>query len=226
MIDIETTGTDKTKDSILEIGIVEIEYRFAAWYPTGKEFHRIFHYAGKPETPFAKQHMKELYEKCNNQPVVINVENAVNDLKHFLHAEPYTYPVESHGRESTATGEKIPEIIKPKLFMGWNAAGFDLPFMFHNKLLTPSYHHVLPDGKEELRGDVHYRIYEQMGALNVITNMTGLTEKTVKQLAMDLNPTGLKLPEGKDHDALYDCYKQIILMNGLIAIGKKGISKY
>ena len=35
------------------------------------------------------------------------------------------------------------------------------------------------------------------------------------------NPTSLKLPEGKSHDALYDCFKQIVSLNGQIKMARE-----
>lgn len=206
MIDIETTGTDKLNDSILEIAVIELEYKYPYWHQTGKEFHEILHYSGEPETVFAKEHMSELYKKCNNAPLENNYKNVSRELKVFLN-------------------DYADEDLGPKFFMGWNASNFDIPFMFAKNILTPSFYEKVSEDKEELRGDVHYRIYEQTGSLNVISNLTGLTRKTIKQLALDLNPTDVKLPKGKSHDALYDCYWQLIMMNGLIEIGRKGIKK-
>ncbi len=206
MIDIETTGTDKINDSILEIAIVEIEFKYPYWEMTGREFHEILHYKGEPETVFAKEHMGELYEKCNSVDEVNNYENTSTELKNWLN-------------------EYSDDDLGPKFFMGWNASNFDIPFMFSKNILTPSYYEKISGNKEVLRGDVHYRIYEQTGSLNVLSNLTGLSRKTIKQLSEDLNPTNIELPEGKRHDALYDCYWQLIMMNGLIEIGRKGIKR-
>lgn len=212
MIDIEATGVDKDKDQILEVGIVEIQQvelshgRF--WVPTDRQYHKILHYAGQPETPFAKQHMKELYKQCNEAPVSSNYSQMADELQLFIHPEL----------------DDLDKYATPKLFMGWNASNFDLEFMFRKKVLTPSYYATV-DGKEEIRGDVHYRVYEQTGSLQLICDITGLSRKTVEALALELNPTELKLPKGKEHTAIYDCYRQIILQNGLIALGMSGFRK-
>lgn len=204
MIDIESTGVNQQSDEILEIALVQIEYKYPFWIPTGKFYHRVLHYAGQPVTPFAKQHMKELYKKCNDTDPQFNYELVGKEIRAFLHGTT--------------------ELQLPKLFMGWNASNFDVPFMFTKGLLTPSFY-VEIDGKEELRGDVHYRIYEQTGSLQVISDMSGLDRKTLELLAKDVNPVPIELPKGKSHDALYDCYSQINMQNGLIQIGRLGIKK-
>lgn len=215
MIDIETTGVDQKTDDILEIGIVEIETGFTVaangtfWHPTGRVFHEVLYSDRKPESEFAKKHMKALYDRCNNTPGKHFLQLA-NEIRCFVHNLP------------SIDLENID--LEPKYFMGWNASNFDMPFMFLKGLLIPSYYQQV-NGKDKLLGDAHYRVYEQTGSVQLIADMTGLDRKTIEALAMDLNPTGLKLPDGKEHDAIYDCYKQIIMQNGLIKIGRMNIQK-
>lgn len=208
MIDIETTGTDKDKDEILEIALVELaQGADGFWFMTEKEYHKILYYAGKPETEFAKTHMASLYEKCNNADPSINYASVGEDIRAFIHG---------YSEHST-----------PQFFMGWNASGFDMEFMFKKGLLTPSYYELdEKTGKEALKGDAHYRVYEQTGALKLVSDATGLSSKAVKTLAEDLNPANIKPPKGKAHDALYDCYWQTIMMNGLIEISRSGFGKF
>lgn len=214
MVDIETTGTVRHVDKILQVACVEMRFEYPYWMPTGREFVRTLHYAGQPESEFAKKHMVELYKKCNDTPESSNCEALAYDMKEFIHQfEPLNC-------------EAISE--SPKHFMGWNASGFDIPFLFDNKVLTPSWYQTVDRGaglKDEMRGDVHYRIYEQTGSLQFLCNLSGLDSKTIQQLAMDLNPTNIDLPQGKSHDALYDCYKQIIMQNGMIAIARMGVKR-
>lgn len=201
MIDIETTGVNKETDDILEVALIELSYEYPYWYPTSKVFHRVLHSKRTPQDSFAKEHMSELYKKCNEQDENEDYNKLCTDLTMFLH----------NGADQ---GD-------PKFFMGWNASNFDIPFIFKKNILTPSYYEDTEDG-QKLLGDVHYRIYEQTGALNLASNVSGFSRKLVKKLAEELNPTDVILPEGKSHDALYDCYWQLILMNGLIEITRKG----
>lgn len=217
MIDIETTGVDIKNDDIMEVGIVEIAMSESLGYyePTGRKFHMRLHTPKKPESQFAKEHMTELYGICNDlDPEFFNLTNMQFALSEYLHGEERT--------EKIQKGTKKP---RPQMFIGWNASTFDLPFMFENKLLQKTWYEQV-NGKEELFGDVHYRVYEQSGALQGLIDATGFDRKTVKSLIEEFNPTNIKLPEGKAHDALYDCYKQIIMQNSMIAIHRKGYRKY
>lgn len=216
MIDIETTGVNQESDDILQVAMVEIEHARALgsdgsyWHPTGRYYNSFIHNPRQPESDFAKKHMKEIYQRCNEIPPLINLELVAKEVRFFVHENNYFGGTH----------------MRPKFFMGWNASNFDMPFMFKKGLLTPSFYDKDPKtGEEELYGDAHYRIYEQTGSVQVLSDMTGLDRKTLETLAMGLNPTGLSLPTGKEHDALYDCYKQIIMQNGLIKIGRMGIQK-
>lgn len=219
MIDIETTGTNKDTDDILEIGIVPIElddegYWEIMWKDNPKdlvsprefeELHLTLYSPRQPENVFAKEHMAELYERCNKISPEYNYNWAKLKIQEFLHKD-----------------EK-----GPKFFMGWNASNFDVEFLIQKEILEPS-RYVEIDGKEVLQGDAHYRVYEQTGALNLVLNFTGFSKKTLFALMGESIPEHIEveLPEGKEHDALYDCYKQINMMNGLIALARRGWSKY
>lgn len=210
MVDIETTGVDQKTDDILQVGAIELEQvSNGFWHPTGKIFDWTLHNKRQPESDFAKKHMKELYLKCNEVGEQFNLEFIADKFREFIHGGYYGTHME------------------PKFFMGWNASNFDMPFLFNKGILTPSFYDKNPDtGKEQLYGDAHYRIYEQTGSVQFVADLTGLDRKTIEALAMDLNPTHIKLPKGKEHDALYDCYKQTIMQNGLIQIARSHINKW
>lgn len=207
MIDIETTGVNQETDDILEIGLVEIVRRKAAggfWWTTGRTFHRFLHTKKEPVSEFAKKHQKDLFKTCQELDESENYEKIAGELREFIHEEY--------------------EEVSPRYFMGWNASNFDMPFVFKRGLLTPSYYEPV-NGKEVLKGDAHYRIYEQTGSVQVLSDITGLSRETVLKIAEELDPTQLNLPKGKAHDALYDCYKQIKMQNGLIELGRRGFYK-
>lgn len=207
MIDIETTGVDKKKDSVLEIAVVQIQRnKRGFWELTGKpDFHSLVYYSGKPKSDFAKKHMAELYKKCNDTKLPGN-SKIIKDLGLWLHGE------EAKRKHRT-----------PKFFMGWNASNFDLEFLFAHRFLTPSTYAKVK-GKEVLKGDAHYRVYEQTGAIEYLCDKTGLSRKTIMSMCDDViaeRPDWiLPLPEGKQHDALHDCYSQINMMNALIHLGR------
>lgn len=207
MIDIETTGVNKETDDILEIGIVPISFIEGFWKISGDYFHRIIHSKRSPENKFAIDHMSELYKKCNNQSESQSYQRTATELQYYLHPEL----------------DDLDKHASPKLFMGWNASNFDLEFMFKKELLTPSYYYMKGD-KEVLGGDVHYRVYEQTGALQLVCDVTGLNRKLAQDLSDQMIPQKhrLELPQGKQHDAIYDCYSQINMMNGMISLMRSG----
>ena len=205
MIDIETTGTNKKTDDVLEIGIVPIQLNDDGfWEPFFKELHLILYSKRQPENVFAKEHMSDLYKKCNEVSPANNYYWASRLIRQFIH-------------------NTMLQPNEPKFFMGWNASNFDVEFLIQKEILKPSTYVKVGD-KEVLQGDAHYRIYEQTGALNLMLNATGFSKKTIFALGEDLIPEDIKveLPEGKKHDALYDCFNQINMMNGLIALAKRG----
>lgn len=238
MIDIETTGTDKDSDDVLEIAIVPIELRGGYWQRAlsadyrralesqnllgaisfmvernsisklAENFHRKVFCSRQPETDFAKKHMTKLYAECN----------ALNPERDDLGSVSEHLRVWLHGKENYLNKDQ-----EPKFFMGWNASNFDLEFLFRKGVMVSSYY-VKEGDKEVLKGDAHYRVYEQTGAIEFLMDVTGLDRKALMSLAEAMIPeeVKLKLPEGKEHDALYDCYSQINMMNGLIALGRSG----
>ena len=194
MIDIEATGVDQEKDVILEIGILETRFDGRFWQP-GREFHKILHYAGEPESEFAKTHMVELYKRCNDAPHTTIASTREEMLAFF--------------KECGHTGHGV-------VFMGWNSMNFDVPFL--NKvgyLKAPGYETV--NGEDIRVGDHHYRQYEMSGVIQFVQDVLGRDRDTVLKEAEETDHT-ITLPEGKEHDALYDCYKQLKLVNGLISL--------
>lgn len=217
MIDIETTGTNKETDDILEIAIVKIQRDESSGFwglCLGQDFHRKVFSSRQPENKFAKENMSKLYDECNKlNPERDDIGSVSEHLRVWLHGE------ENYGKAHQ----------DPKYFMGWNASNFDLEFMFKKGVMSPTYYIYCEDKKKEvLYGDAHYRVYEQTGAIEFLIDVTGFSRNTIMKMAEDMIPPQYKLslPEGKLHDALYDCYSQINMMNGLIALGKKGFKAY
>ncbi len=197
MIDIETTGVDPETDDLLQIGILEMDYVDGFWR-TGKSFEITQHSGRRPESSFAKEHMVPLYDRCNSSPW-IKPEIIRKELLQFFNE----------------CGSKPPTIYT----MGWNASNFDLPFLFHHRCLVPSGYAPGPDGKDVMIGDVHYRIYEIGGAVSLVSNAIGHEDrKTLCKIAEGAGDPYVELPKGKEHDAIYDCYNQARILNGLIAL--------
>lgn len=211
MIDIETTGVDFKKDELLEVGVVEVQQIAGLYQPTGRTFRFVLHYPGSPQSVFAKKHMSGLYKECNEQPETQNIHKLRTELKNFIH--------------SKVVDGKMEYVESPKIFMGKNISNFDLPFLISKGVLDESYIVQLSEEKEELRGDIHYRYYDMTGAISVFEDALGedlkLTRNQIMDKMLELDKS-ISLPEGKEHDALYDCHKQLKEINGMILFLKSG----
>lgn len=91
----------------------------------------------------------------------------------------------------------------PTMLMGLNATTFDVPYMVHKGYFN--------------KPDYHYRIYELKGAYNLARDILGLDDKQLWAKVEGECPE-VQLPAGKKHEALYDCYKQTKLLNGIIRL--------
>lgn len=201
MVDIETTSADKSKAQILEIGIVACSWsKQGILLPKKKnpDYHTYLHYAGDPETNFAKEHQLELFALCNK-----------------------TVPKEPELiREGILSFFKEHHAQTPVTVLGLNSAGFDMPLLSKHGILKES---VWVDNgdTQDLVGDYHYRIEDITGARMMAMRVTGLDYSSLTNAAVALCPE-IKLPEGKAHDAIYDCYRQIQMYNGLIRLVRGG----
>lgn len=186
MLDIETTGIDPHKEEVLQIALIEMNFLGGFW-EKGKTFNFFQHTDRKPTTKFALEHMQEIYEKCNKAP--------------FLEPQKVRELIIDFCREC---GSEPPNIF----FTGWNAGIFDIPFLAHHGYLS-----VAKYENDKLTGDCHYRVYELSGALNLVANVRGNNEiNSVLKEAQKMSP---KL-EGNRHDALFDCERQMHILNALI----------
>lgn len=199
MIDIETTGIGSLDNVVLQIGVLECTFNGDKWVP-GRTFEHLLHTERKPVTPFALEHMQELYARCNDTDPAMS-------RPALVRAKLLTFFLEC--------GEIPPNVY----LMGWNASNFDVPFLFDHAMLEPSAYKTV-DGKEIMTGDVHYRIYELGGALQLARDVTGMDAKDVIEAAKERCPE-IVPPKGKEHDAIFDCYNQLKILNGLIRLVRK-----
>lgn len=198
MIDIETTGIDPEKEDLLQIGVLELDFTNGFWIP-GRSIEILQHSRAQPMSEFAKKHMASLYARCNEAPWLSPGTIRLSLISFF----------ESCG------------ITPPGIYMmGWNASNFDLPFLFHHKCLIPSYYAQDASGKDIQMGDTHYRVYEIGGAVSLAQNALGYEERkgVIEDAKLEYE---LDLPVGKEHDAIWDCYNQTKLLNGLIRLVQK-----
>lgn len=201
MLDIESTGIDWHTEDLLQVGILEVTWQGRQWEP-GRSLEFIQHSPRKPESEFAKQHMTDMYRRCNeaqSMPVEIARDRIIN----FFH-------------ECGAGG------VENTYLMGWNASNFDIPFLVHKGYLQSSRYVTGEDGKDRQVGDFHYRVYEIGGAVSLVQNVLNVRDRAgvITAARASFPVPADKMPAGKEHDALYDCYSQLALLNGLIALAR------
>lgn len=201
MIDIEATGIDPAMEDLLSVGVLEVEFDGSFWQPknAGEWF---CHTTRKPESQFAKEHMVELYERCNalpSAPPYKRHQTMRDCLLNFIRSCGTTGAIDTY-------------------FMGWNASNFDLPFLVAKGILQTNRYETGPDGKDRMVGDFHYRVYELGGAVSLAQNVCSKMDRgALLEVARGMAPR-IFPAQGKKHDALYDCYTQLQLLNGLIAL--------
>lgn len=186
MIDIETTGVDPLQEEILQIAIMEMNF-IGGYWEKGKVFNFFQHTDRSATTKFAMDHMQDLYQRCKSAPKVPSSEVRRQILEFCKEC-----------------GADAPNIF----FAGWNAGIFDIPFLAQHGYIVPAKYI-----NDQLVGDCHYRIYEISGALHLVANVRGNNElNAILKEAQKMSP---KLP-GSRHDALFDCERQMNILNALI----------
>jgi len=203
MIDIETTGIQKETHELLEVGIVEMIPTHHGFWKPGRTFHKLQHTGRQPDSQFARENMSELYARCNDTPPV---------LKESFRAEMIEFFEECGAIEPAQ-----------RIICGWNASNFDIPFLeHHGYLVKPGYETDSDTGADYEVGDYNYRIYEMGGALHFVSNLEIFdatdddNRKAYFEGITHHDPLFIQLPEGKEHDAIWDCYNQIKILNGLL----------
>lgn len=210
MLDLETTGVDENKDDILEVGILEVQWPFKHgqyWVP-GHSFNFVFHNKRQPDNLFAKEQMAELYKLCNETPEENTIELCRIRMIDWL----------------GSLGVKRPNGMK---IMGMSIASLDIPFCLKHKLLEKQGYKPDPNDptKEVATGDFHYRMHEQQGGIELCMKAIGYMGDRSAFVDMIREVYTTAIPEEspaalagacKPHRALYDCYKQVDIENGLI----------
>lgn len=198
MVDIESTGTDIHVDSILEIALLELTLTEGFWVP-GRSYQTTVYCPLQPESEFAKKFMAAKYLASNNADI--------NRSHSDIHEEMMTFINDCLGN---------PSLFSPLMvtMCGANASGFDLPFLERTGILTKMTYQTV-NGKDVPVGDFSYRVYEMTGAIEVMMDICGFADR---KLALTTVQESYKMdmPAGREHEALYDCYKQTKLLNGII----------
>ena len=196
MLDIETTAIEPDTESVLQIALIEMTFTKNGFWEKGRRFEFYQHTPRQPETDFAKTHMKEIYAQCNKIP-----ETPVAEV-----------------RESLLQFFQDGGVQPPNVYIcGWNVGIFDLPFLaYHGYLLPAKYDNGV------LTGDCHYRTYEIGGALQLTANLRGTVE--VNSIIKEAEKQFPLLAGGNRHNAMYDCERQINILNGLIKLGHEYVA--
>lgn len=217
MVDIETTGVSKETDDILELAVLELQWpreHSLFWVPAS--FYQTYIYTDRqPENAFARREMQELYDHCNSLDPSLNYGSCREGLISYF----------------DGIGVKRPFGVQ---FMGNAAANFDVPFMIEKDVIKGCYYEQDPKDptKEHPRGDCHYRVHDQQGGIDLATKVTGiqcrselstLCRKYGRQV-IDcaefekdaLNQCYGSTLKAKAHRALFDCFDQMHMENGLI----------
>lgn len=191
MLDIETTGVDPLTEEVLQIAMIELNFVDGLW-EKGKVFNFFQNTEREATSKFAKEHMQALYRFCQNQEKVPAAE---------VRKKIIAFCEEC--------GAKSPNIF----FCGWNVGIFDLPFLSHHGYLVPARYE-----EDRLVGDCHYRVYELSGAIQFYANTRGTNEVNplIKE-ALKVVPAA----RGNKHDALYDCERQVSILNGLLTLAQR-----
>lgn len=191
MLDIETMGTDFERDDVIQIALLELEPTQGGTYKPGRHFSRTLHTAQLPKSDYIAKMHADLIKTCRRK-------------------KPST---PSLVREEILSFFKRCGVHGPAMIMGLNATTFDVPYLVHTGYLKKP----TQNADNVLIGDYHYRIYELKGAYNLTKDVLGIDDKTLFDLAARAD-VDVELPDGKAHEALFDCYRQTKVLNGCIRL--------
>lgn len=193
MIDIETNGTDKNNMEVLEVAILPILYdRVTGFYGTT-------HYPPFECLIHSDSEPKSDFAK-KNQVELYKLCNELPPEQDKLSCREnifgYFRFLELEDRWS-------------RHMMGKNVVTFDLDILDQEGILTKS--------------DYHYRIHEQTGGIFTLEAAMGIDRDSVYKAALAVTPTPIPQEVQKlgAHRAIYDCYEQLALENGLIQLIRK-----
>lgn len=136
--------------------------------------------------------------------------------------EPQTDWIRNHHKDllaiSSKTEYELPAVVRAQILaffkqcnvttptvIGLNVGSFDLPKLYKEGYLNKS--------------DVHYRLYDITSIAKFIVDIKSIDSKELYKRADDYS-SWYELPEGKAHDALYDCHKQLKNFNGMLSMMK------
>lgn len=190
MIDIETNGTDRSNMQVLEVGAALVKMHPVTGY---------YEYA--PISPFSF--------------TIHNLSEPQSEFAKKYQKELYKLCNEMSPEANYAACRK--ELLSwfegagltdrwSRNMVGKNVVTFDLDILHEVGILD--------------KEDYHYRVHEQTGGIYLLEGAMGIGRDEVYKAALAVTPT--PIPESirnlGSHRALYDCYEQIALENGLIRL--------
>ena len=200
MLDIETTGLDKEKDDVLEIGVVHMKMDKSGVFVPGESFSQIFPTTKEP-SDWAKQHpaQVEFYDKCR----MLHQDDSSNRIRAEYGRRELT-ELKKHKGE-----DKLPSIC------GLNVINFDLLFLVKKGFL-----------REE---DYSYRIFDVTPVIDFVMLAFNMRKEVRTPLVDKAFISGALvggMPDGTAHGALWDCYRQIKMLNGFLQMARAGFSDF
>lgn len=217
MVDIETTGTilrphpmnlEEKPSKILQIAFLELLWSQEAnmWQPKNTYEWLAYHEMPEKLNPFQEKFQKGLFERCEKSRQIQDPLEVRKQMLEFFRS----------------CGVKPPLGV---VLCGWNASNFDIPFLNRDQFLHAPY---TDNDTDQLIGDHHYRIYELGGAIQFAENKLRfqVDRKDLCKKAEDIgwsemfkafgiDQVAIKTNRG-EHDAVYDCYNQTAILNGLL----------
>lgn len=189
MIDIETNGTDRNNMEVLEVAALPVYMDPQLGY-----------YKTSSISPFSCLiHSRSEPKSDFAKRTQVGLYKLCNELP-----ETYTY---GYCRMMLLQWlEMVGKDRWSRNMVGKNVVTFDLEILDQAGIL--------------LKDEYHYRVHEQTGGIFLLEGAMGIGRDEVYQAALAVTPTPIpkEIKELGSHRALYDCYEQVALENGLIRL--------
>jgi len=198
MVDIETNGIDRDNMVVLEVGVLPVLYRDRYWRP--------FESWDKPEGTEPFQYL--LHSSLT--PQTDFAKKNQSELYKLCNEETTLHTVEDCRMALLNWFNGFDIAPSKRILVGKNVTGFDIPILEQAGILT--------------KDDYNYRVQEQTGSIETVTKALNLRDRnTTYQAALALSPTSMPDAVLKlgSHRALYDCYEQVNLENGLMSLVRR-----
>lgn len=198
MIDIETTGVDKEKDDIIEIGIVHAKrMEFGLFFVPKRVYHRTLP-TDKEPSEWAKGYPGQvtIFKQCQEK-FLRGERNDATSMR-FLREELQAF-FERSG-------------VKSPMLSGLNIVGFDIAFLKRDG--------ILKDGDHNYRSWCLTPLIETICHVNGVDSQASKEREKVTEHLEKATPFDLYVPgsEGGEHTAIYDCQKELRVLNSIIAM--------